>query len=211
MSLLRKVIGYIYQNGGRCAITEASDGFLRDNLCASGFVDMIAQFKIRIIDVDLEDCDEIVFRGEYHYIPKSFLEYPVRIAIPAASKRKDMLFSNNIKLFFGAVPRRMYQLDDANIPNGAPRLRLHQNLHPSIVNLYHTIQSYSPFNFYINGGLSYNENSGEFMFSETFIGNDALELDCHIFRNYFSDCEYPDYLKKMEKIMPGILSNEISL
>ena len=52
----------------------------------------------------------------------------------------------------------------------------------------------APFQFYINGGLSYNENIGEFSFAKTFIGDNALELDCHMFQTYFSKCEHPDYL-----------------
>ena len=194
MSLLKTVVEYIYQNGGKCAIAEASDGFLQENLITSGFEDMLKRYNIKVIDVDLEDCDDVISHGERHFIPKCFQEYPVRIAIPAASKRKDMLYSNNMKLFFGAVPRKMYQLEDANIPIGAPRPKLHQNLHLSIVNLYSAIKDYSPFQFYINGGLAFNEKIGEFLFTKTFVGDEAFELDCHIFHAFFNDCEYPDYL-----------------
>jgi hypothetical protein len=194
MSLLKTVVEYIYQNGGKCAIAEASDGFLQKNLIASGFDDMLKRYGIKVIDVDLEDCDEVISHGEHHFIPECFREYPVRIAIPAASKRKSMLYSNNVKLFFGAVPRKMYQLDDADIPINVPRPKLHQNLHTSIVNLYFAIKEYAPFHFYINGGLAFNEKMGEFLFAETYTGNEAFELDFHIFQTYFIDCEYPDYL-----------------
>jgi len=86
----------------------------------------------------------------------------------------------------------MYQLDGA--PEDAPRLKLHKNLFLSVANLFLAIQEYSPFHFYLNGGLAYNENVGEFILPETFIGNDALELDNYLFQTYFNDCEYPDYL-----------------
>ena len=144
--------------------------------------------------MDLEDCDEVVSYGEPHYIPKCFREYPVRIAVPAASKREGMIYSNNIKLFFGAVPRKMYQFDNENVLRGVPRPKLHIDLFLSIVNLFLAIQEYSPFHFFVNGGLSYNENKGEFVLPESYVGNDALELDCHMFQAFFSDCEYPDYL-----------------
>jgi len=192
IGLLRTVISYIYQNGGRCALADYAS--LKENLLGSGFEDMFKQYDIKVIDIDSEDFDEVLSYGEQHFIPKCFKEYPVRIAIPATSKRENMIYSNNIKLFVGAVPRKMYQLDEVNIGIVAPRPRIHQNLHLSVANLFLAIKSYSPFQFYINGGLSYNENIGEFIFTELFIGNDALELDCHIFQKYFNDCEYPVYL-----------------
>ena len=189
MALLRMVINYIYENGGRCAIAEGANGYLTKNLIDSGFEDMLKQNSIKVIDIDLEDFDEVLSYGEKHFIPKCFREYPVRIAFPAASKREGMIYSNNIKLFVGAIPRKMYQLDEMNAGIGTPRPKIHLNLHLSVVNLFLAIKSYSPFQFYINGGLSYNENIGEFNFKELFIGNDALELDSHIFQKYFNDCE----------------------
>ena len=192
MALLGAIVNHIYQNGGRCAIAEGSDGYLTENLIGFGFKDMISRYGIKIIDIDSEDFDEVQTNGEKHYIPKCFEEYPVRIAIPAASNREGMIYSNNIKLFVGAVPRKMYQTEGAD--SSIPRPKIHQNLHFTVANLFYAVQSYSPFQYFINGGLSYNEKFGEFIFSETFIGNDAHELDCHIFQNYFSDCEYPEYL-----------------
>jgi hypothetical protein len=194
ISLLKTIICYIYENGGKCAIVEGKNGFLKNNLIASGFEDTLIHYEVQIIDIDIEDYDEVVSFGEYHYIPKCFQEFPVRIAIPCATKRKDMLYSNNIKSFVGAVPRKMYQLDREDIANGAPRPRIHQNLHLSIANVFYAINSYSPFHFFINGGLFYNENLGELNLTETYIGDDALELDYKILQTYFSDCEYPEYL-----------------
>ena len=194
ITLLKTLVTYIYQNGGTCAITEGCDGYLTENLIASGFEDMLKEYRIKVIDVDLEDCEEVISYGESHYIPKCFREYSTRIAVPATSKREGMIYSNNVKLFFGAVPRRMYQLDNKNASIGTPRPKLHVNLFSSVANLFLAIQKYSPFQFYVNGGLSYNENKGEFVLPKTYIGNDALELDCHMFRTFFSDCAYPDYL-----------------
>ena len=170
-------------------------GYLTENLIISGFEDILKHHNVIVIDVDTEECDEVKSYGECHHIPKCFQEYPVRIAFPSTSKRKDMLYSNNIKLFLGAVPRKMYQPDytDTNAPL-VPRPKLHQNLHLSVDNVFHAINKHSTFKFYINGGLSYNENKGEFIFADTFVGNDALELDLYLFENYFSDCDYPEYL-----------------
>jgi len=194
IALIKTLISYIHQNGGKCAITEGANGYLTENIIASGLGDTVKNYGVRIIDADLEDCDEIVSYGEFHYIPRCFREYPVRIAVPSASKREGLIYSNNIKLFVGAVPRKMYQLDDFNANEGAPRPRLHQNLPLSVANLFSAIQNHSPFQYYINGGLAYSESKGEFSLNETFFGNDALELDCHIFQTFFNDCGYPEYL-----------------
>ena len=174
MALLKTVIKYIYQGGGRCTIAEGARGYLIKNLLASDFEDILKQYNIKIIDIDSEDFDEIMSYGEKHYIPKCFKEYPVRIAIPSTSKREGMIYSNNIKLFVGAVPRKMYQLDSIDSGRSEPRPRIHQNLHLSVANLFHAVQSYTSFQFYINGGLSYNENIGEFNFKEIFIIHNKL-------------------------------------
>jgi len=195
IAIIKTLINYIYQNGGKCAISEGSSGCLTENLVASGIGEILKKFNVKVINVDLlDEFEKVDSYGECHYIPRCFREYPVRIAVPSASKREGLIYSNNIKLFFGAVPRKMYQLDSSAVPIGVPRPKLHQNLHLSIANLFLAIQNYSPFQFYINGGLAYNENKGEFFLTETFIGNDALELDCHLFQTFFNDCEYPDYL-----------------
>jgi len=194
IELIKTLINYIDQNGGKCAIAEGANGHLTENIIASGLGDIVKHCGVKIIDVDLENCDEVLSYGEPHYIPRCFQEYPVRIAVPSASKREGLFYSNNIKLFVGAVPRKMYQLDDVHAPKGPPRPKLHQNLSLSVANLFLEMQNYSPFQFYINGGLAYNENRGEFILNEIFVGNDALELDCYLYQTFFSDCEYPGYL-----------------
>ena len=205
MTILKTVVNYVYENGGRCAIAESLEGSLTELLIAYGFEDVLKQYKLKIIDIDSEEYDEVLSYGEQHYIPKCFQEYPIRIAIPATSNRYG-LYSNNIKLFVGATPRKMYQLDAANDDKDTPfypRPKIHQNLHLSIASLFLAIQKYSPFQFFINGGLSYNKNIGEFNFTETFVGNNALELDCHIFQTFFNDSEYPDYLDILQTRIPN--------
>jgi len=208
IALIKTIIDYIYQNGGKCAIAEGANGYLTENIIASGLEDIVKYCGIKIIDVDSEDCDEVVSYSEPHYIPRCFREYPVRIAVPSASVREGLIYSNNIKSFVGAVPRKMYQLDDVYTPENVPRPKLHQNLHLSVANLFFAIQNYSPFQYYINGGLVYNKNKGEFFMTETFIGDDALELDCHLFRTFFNDCEYPDYLNIIKTRRFNILQKQ---
>lgn len=111
------------------------------------------------------------------------------------SKRPQMIFSNNVKLFVGAVPRRMYQIDDNHIDW---RPRVHIDLHKSVSNIFRAIQEYSPFDFFINGGLVMDEIKGEFIYEETLISNDAIELDLHVLHNLFSYLVVPEYLKRLE-------------
>lgn len=192
--LLSDVIHYIYSYGGTCAIAESSNGYLAKNLEHAGLSDIISYYKVDVIDLDFEEVEQINITGEEHYIPKCLKKYGVRIAIPATSKRPDMFFSNNVKLFVGAVPRRMYQIDN-KIVDWRPRV--HIDLHKSVANIYCSIQSYSPFSFFINGGLAMAENKGEFHFDEILIGNDGVELDLYVLRNYFKGFEIPNYLERL--------------
>lgn len=190
--LLTYLIQYIYSNGGTCAIAESANGYLRDNLEQTGLADVIREYQVDVIDLDFEEVDRISINGEEHYIPKCFRDYGVRIAIPAASKRPQMVFSNNVKLFVGAVPRRMYQLDNKVVDW---RPRVHINLHKSVADIFSAIQSYSPFYFFINGGLAMVEEKGEFRFENILVGDDAVELDLYILQNYFQGFEIPEYLR----------------
>lgn len=192
--LLMDVIQYIYSNSGTCAIAESANGYLRKNLEIAGLDDYINNYNVNVIDLDFEEVEHISITGEDHYLPKCLKNYGVRIAIPASSKRPGMVFSNNVKLFVGAVPRCMYQINN-KIVDWRPRV--HIDLHKSVVNIFSSIQSYSPFSFYINGGLAMAENYGEFRFEENLVGNDGIELDLYVLNNYFSSFEMPDYLKRL--------------
>lgn len=194
VKLLSDIIRYVYLNGGTCAIAESANGYLRKNLEHEGLEEIIYKYKVEIIDLDFEDVEKLIINEEEHYLPKCLKSYEVRIGIPATSKRSQMLFSNNVKLFVGAVPRRMYQIDN-KIVDWRPRV--HIDLHKSVANIFSAIQEYSPFNFFINGGTAMDENTGEFKYSEILVGNDAVELDLHVLKNYYSYLEVPEYLKRL--------------
>jgi hypothetical protein len=195
IKLLSDLIQYIYSNNGTCAIAESANGYLRQNLETAGLSEIIDKYNLSIIDLDLEEVESIIINGEEHYLPQCLNNYGVRIAVPATSKRPQMIFSNNVKLFVGAVPRRMYQIDN-KIVNWRPRI--HIDLHKSVANIFCAIQGYSPFSFFINGGLAMDENKGEFMYEDTLIGNDGIELDLYILKKYFSYLEIPEYLKRLK-------------
>jgi hypothetical protein len=118
-------------------------------------------------------------------------EYAVRIGIPATSKRPGMTFSNNVKLFVGAVPRRMYQ-------DGEPttwRPRVHVDLHRSIANIYRAVMQYAPFHYFVNGGKAAVEGQDEIERAEVYVGDDALELDLHVLERF--DLEAPEYVRRL--------------
>ena len=192
--IVRDVIYYIYSNGGTCALAESANGYLRKNLELTGLSDVIISHNVSIIDLDLEETEGVAVTGEEHYLPKCLKDYDLRIAIPASSKRPGMVFSNNVKLFVGAVPRRMYQVGDKVVDW---RPRVHIDLHKSVADIFTSIQSYSPFHFYINGGLAMAENRGEFQLEERLVGTDGVELDLYILKNYFQGFEVPEYLKRV--------------
>lgn len=191
-SLLADILRYVHANGGTCAIAESANGYLEQDLKLAGLSEVIDDCGAQVLDLDFADTDLVDITGEEHYLPKILKEYCLRIAVPAASKRPGMIFSNNVKLFVGAVPRNRYQLGDEVVDY---RPRIHLNLHRSVANLYRSMQWYAPFDFYINGGLAVDERRGEFRFPQILIGSDALELDEYVLKTYFPGLEAPEYLK----------------
>lgn len=191
-SLLTKAFQYIYENQGVCTIGESANGYLYNNLEQAGLGEIIKYYKVNVVDLDNEDVDKVVVNDEEHFLPKCLKDFGVRIAIPATSKRPGMIFSNNVKLFVGIVPRRMYQLGDAVV---SWRPRIHVDLHKSVANVYKAVQEYAPFKFYINGGLAMDELMGEFLFKNILVGDDAVELDLWVLREMFGHHEIPEYIK----------------
>lgn len=193
--LLSRLIEYIGLNNGKCTIVESANGYLSKNLNHIGLGEIISNYKVDVVDLDLEETEKVIIGDEEHFIPKCLKNFGVRIGLPATSKRPGMIFSNNIKLFVGAVPRSMYQIGDKSFDY---RPRVHIDLHKSVANIYRAIEQYSPFDFYINGGLAMDENKGEFMHDSILIGNDALELDLYVLNNIFVNHDIPEYIKRLQ-------------
>ncbi len=191
--LLTKIIRYVGQCGARCAIAEGADGFLRQNVEAIGLGQAVAECKVELLDLDLEDFDCVRVEGEDHYLPRCLKDYAVRIGLPATSKRPGMIFSNNVKLFVGAVPRRMYQTGEP--PSWRPRL--HENLHKSVAAIYRAMMAYAPFGFFVNGGPIMIEGYGERDLGEILVGDNAIELDRYVLGKF--GLEPPEYLDRLCK------------
>jgi uncharacterized protein (DUF362 family) len=191
--LLKEVLDYAMEFHAQCAVAEGADGFFEQNLETIGLGEYVRKNRIAVLDLDTVPFDEIVVDDEMHYLPECLKDYAVRLAIPATSQRPGMTFSNNIKLFVGAVPRRMYQDGQSSMS----RPRVHSHLHKSIANIYRAIMQYAPFGFYVNGGKVMFENTGEIDLGKTLIGNDALELDCCILKAF--GISPPEYIKLLNK------------
>ncbi|MFZ5354865.1 MAG: DUF362 domain-containing protein [Bacillota bacterium] len=187
--ILNNVVTYFINKGCVCAVAECADGYLDDNLKSIGLESLTKDPRVRILDLDKEEADRVTINGEEHYVPKCLKEYKLRIAIPAASKRPNAIFSNNVKLFVGAVPRKMYQIGETV----CWRPRIHIDLHKSVANVYRAIMEYAPFHLFINGGKAMQENYGEFDFDAILVGDNGLELDKYIADNIFK-IERPDYI-----------------
>ena len=189
--LLATIIRYVAQYGARCAIAEGANGFLRQNVETIGLGQTVAEYKVELLDLDLEEFDCIRVEGEEHYLPRCLKAYAVRIGIPATSKRPGMLFSNNVKLFVGAVPRRMYQTGETT----TWRPRVHENLHQSVAAIYRAVMAYAPFGFFVNGGAVMIEGYGESDLAEILVGDNAIELDRYVLGRF--GLEPPEYLDRL--------------
>lgn len=191
--LLAKVIRYFVKSGAHCAVAEGADGFLQENIERSALTQVVNENNVKVIDLDLEDFDPVPVNNEEHYLPRCLNDYAIRIGMPALSKRPGMLFSNNVKLFVGAVPRRMYQIDEPT----TWRPRVHLDLHRSVANIYRAVMSYAPFQFFINGGRVMIEGPGEMDLEEILVGDNALELDQHWLERF--NLEAPEYIERLIK------------
>ena len=189
--LLMEVIRYISHSGACCAIAEAADGFLRQNIESIGLDRVVDEHSVVVLDLDQGDFDCVTVGGEQHYLPRCLRDYAVRIGIPATSKRPGMTFSNNVKLFVGAVPRRMYQIGEPT----TWRPRVHADLHRSIAGIYRAVMQYAPFHCFVNGGKAMVEGQGEAVMPKVYVGDDALELDLHMLGRF--SLEPPEYVKHL--------------
>lgn len=191
--LLTEMIRYASHLGARCAVAEGADGCLIQNLERVGLAGVVEEFGVQVVDLDLEEADCVVVDDEEHYLPRCLKDYAVRIGIPATSKRPNMVFSNNVKLFVGVVPRRMYQLDEPT----TWRPRVHVDLQKTLANIYRAVMAYAPFGFFVNGGKAMFEDRGEIELDQILVGDDGLELDRFVLEQF--NIDPPGYVQRLER------------
>ena len=193
--LLGQVIHFFLEIGFRVTICESADGYLSKNLCSVGLDWTTQSEKIQIIDLDEQEYFNVNTNGQKISIPSYLKTEKLKISIPCTSKRENMLFTNNIKNFFGATPRAEYLRNG----QGRWRAKLHDDLTQSVINVYKSFENHAKFDLYINGGNSYSESNGDFNLDKIFISDNAIELDQHIFNKYFSSIDIPEYLLQIQK------------
>jgi uncharacterized protein (DUF362 family) len=189
--LIRGVVSFVRSQGATCAIAEGTNGFLKRNIESIGLADFLKENKVELIDLDLEDDVETITVGdETHYIPRCLRDFTCRVAIPATTWLPDMIFSNNVKLFVGAVPLRFYQ--EGAKDDRSPRRRVHIDLHKSVANIYQAIMQFAPFQIFVNGGIAATRVDGLFDLPQVFVGDNAVELDNRLVTEI--GAERPKYL-----------------
>ena len=190
-TLLSSTIKLVNSMGGHVTIIECANGFLEENLRLIGLGNDFDAGLFEILDLDFEDTEEIIAAdGEIHFLPKCLKQFDVRIAIPVASLRENHVFSNNVKLFIGIVPRCHYQTGD----HTTWRPRIHENLSRSISNIYTLLNMYSPFHFYINGGNTFiRDRVNMERLPRYYVSDNGYELDLYLLQAL--DIVVPQYLK----------------
>lgn len=193
-AILRSILQYCLDAHAFPTVCESANGCLAQNLAHIGILDFLHANKIPYFDIDDQETITVQHAHQQHYLPKRFTDFAYRLALPCASKRERMRFSNNVKLFIGAIPRHPYIR-----PNeGMWRSKIHDDLDVSICCVYRAIEAYSPFQYYINGGNAYAEHCGAFNVHEVLVGTDALELDTQVLSRYFQPSMKPPYLTLLE-------------
>jgi uncharacterized protein (DUF362 family) len=197
--LLKGVLALLVDSGARPTICESSRGKFERNLKAMGILRSVRTKSVRVLEVDDLPTERVTVNGEDHHVPEEYLDYEIRIAVPCASKRENMLFSNNVKLMFGAVPIRPYSRPGETVW----RSKLHDDLHRSVANLYMAIEAFAPFHLYVNGGNAYDERRGPFRMTDILVGDDALALDQLVLERWFPSHTLPEYLKRLVESLEG--------
>jgi uncharacterized protein (DUF362 family) len=193
--LLLHLLDYLLRRAARPALCESvAEGSLRENLSAVSLLDFVTANRIDAFEIDGLSAEPVTVDGDTHYLPRRFGDFPVRIAVPCASQREGMIFSNNVKLFIGAVPREHYTRPG----EGRWRAKIHDRLDLAVKNVYLAVQRTYPFHFYINGGNAYWEKRGSFQLDRIYIGTDGAELDREIIARYFDTGTVPEYLRLLE-------------
>ena len=192
-ALLERVLTLLLDSEALPVICESTRGNFERNLDAMGLLGFVRSNAVQILEVDDLPTEKVTVNGEDHYIPKAYRDYAIRIAVPCASKREEMLFSNNVKLMFGAVPIRPYR----KVGERFWRSKLHDDLQSSIRNLYLAFESFAPFHLYVNGGNAYDEHRGPFRMTDTLVGNAAAELDRLVLERWFPSHTLPEYLGRL--------------
>jgi uncharacterized protein (DUF362 family) len=192
LQLLRYVIDFLYGRGCRVTVLEGANGFLESNIRSIGLGEQLDAGIFDIIDLDCQEGREYIAEdGETHFLPECLGDFDLRIAVPVTRLGKNTIFSNNVKIFVGVVPRRFYQ----NGSQALGRPKIHQDLHRSIANIYSLVRKHYPFHFYINGGncLVYNKNLS--FLPKYFVSDDGARLDLHILK--WLNLEMPEYLANL--------------
>jgi len=145
-----------------------------------------------LLDLDEAEVEQVTAPdGQIHYLPTCLRDFDIRVALPSTSLRLGMVFSNNVKLFVGLVPRAYYQ---DGLP-GVPRPRIHTDLHRSIASLYQAVMSYAPFHFFVNGGAILIAGSDVTRLERNLVSDDGLELDRYVLREL--GLSSPEYIERL--------------
>ena len=193
-ALLKAVVQFFLDKDCQIIICESADGYLKYNICSIGLEWMTKSKAIQIVDLDEAEYNTVAVNDQEIALPTLFNDSQLKISMPCTSKRKGMLFSNNVKNFFGATPREIYLRED-----GRWRSRLHDDLTLSVLNVYTAFEQYVHFDLYINGCNAHKETIGDFELDEIYISDNAVKLDQCIFERYFPDLKMPGYLENLIK------------
>jgi uncharacterized protein (DUF362 family) len=198
-TLIRFVTKYLHDRGCQIFLIESANGYLEDNIRAIGLEKELDSGIFEGVDLDNEEAEKMTAEdGEIHWFPKCLKDFDVRIAIPSTSLREGKVFSNNVKLFVGIVPRRYYQTSDQV---GTWRAKIHENLHISIANIYILLNKYAKFDFYINGGHTYIKNQTIDKLPKYYISQSACDLDLRLINEL--GLEIPEYLLRLSTRLTG--------
>jgi len=94
--LLRSVLQYCLDAQAQPTLCERTNGCLAQNLAYIGILEFLHAANIPYLEIDDQETVTIQGGQQQHHLPKMFAGYAYRLALPCASKREQMRFSNNV-------------------------------------------------------------------------------------------------------------------
>ncbi|MBK5112375.1 MAG: DUF362 domain-containing protein [Candidatus Heimdallarchaeota archaeon] len=156
-----------------------------ENFEATGLIEELKDFKVQFIDLNKQESDSVELSNNVtHYLPKLLKQVDIRISMPVIKFYDDdegeFFLSNAIKNFFGLPPKEKYQKDSES----EKRDSLHNDLHKSVVEIFHAVENYAPFDLYICDGTKVLEGEATIgqakHWGKIVISDNALEADLKV-------------------------------
>jgi uncharacterized protein (DUF362 family) len=161
---------------------STSESSALENFQKLGAQEKLSEFNVKFIDLNNSKSSSVMLdSGIIHYIPTILKSFDLKISLPVIKyyydDERNIFLSNAIKNFFGILPKNKYR----NQPQSHKRDALHRDLHASVAEVFHAVEKFTPFDFFICDGLEILHGEAEegnpMKWGKVLLSDDAIEVD----------------------------------